>query len=77
MLYPTTDELLKRVDSRYTLVVMVSKRARQLLDGAEPLVAVNGKKVLSVAVQEIANGEITYTRPSEEELEEKAELKEV
>lgn len=78
MLYPTTDELLKKVDSRYTLVVMVSKRARQLLEGAEPLTNnVKGKKVLSLAVQEIADGEITYTRPSEEELEEKLEYEEV
>lgn len=72
MLYPTTDELLERVDSRYTLVVMVSKRARQLLDGATPLVETNAKKVLSVAVSEIAAGKVTYTRPSEDELEEKA-----
>lgn len=77
MLYPTTDELLKKVDSRYTLVVMVSKRARQLLEGAEPLVNAKGKKVLSLAVQEIADGEVTYTRPSEEELEEKLGFEEV
>ncbi|OHW62636.1 DNA-directed RNA polymerase subunit omega [Andreesenia angusta] len=77
MLYPTTDELLKKVDSRYTLVVMVSKRARQLLEGAEPLVNAKGKKVLSLAVQEIADGEVTYTRPSEEELEEKLGCEEV
>jgi DNA-directed RNA polymerase subunit omega len=77
MLYPTTDELLERVDSRYTLVVMVSKRARQLLEGATPLVDTRGKKVLSAAVSEIAAGEVTYTRPSEEELEEKVETEEV
>lgn len=77
MLYPTTDQLLEKVDSRYTLVVMVSKRARQLLEGAEPLVASRGRKVLSLAVQEIADGEVTYTRPSEEEMEEALEAKEV
>jgi DNA-directed RNA polymerase subunit omega len=67
MLYPTTDELLKRVDSRYTLVIMVSKRARQLLDGATPMTDVKGKKAVSVAVTEIAEGSVTYTRNLEED----------
>ncbi|MFH1880445.1 MAG: DNA-directed RNA polymerase subunit omega, partial [Bacillota bacterium] len=35
---PTIVELCEKVDSRYTLVVAVSKRARQLLGGAQPLI---------------------------------------
>lgn len=35
---PTIVELSEKVDSRYTLVVEASKRARQLVDGAQPLV---------------------------------------
>ncbi|TAH61340.1 MAG: DNA-directed RNA polymerase subunit omega, partial [Gottschalkiaceae bacterium] len=35
MLYPSINDLLKDVDSRYTLVLLVSKRARQIVDGAE------------------------------------------
>ena len=32
MLYPSINELLERVDSRYTLVVVVAKRARKIID---------------------------------------------
>ena len=37
MVNPSTDTLMTKVDSRYALVVCGAKRARQLLDGAEPL----------------------------------------
>lgn len=67
MLYPTTKELLERVDSRYTLVIMVSKRARQLLEGATPLGETKAQKAVSIAVNEIATGAVTYTRGLEEE----------
>lgn len=33
MIYPTLSTLLDKVDSKYSLVVAVSKRARQLVDG--------------------------------------------
>jgi DNA-directed RNA polymerase subunit omega len=35
MLYPSIDEMLKMVDSKYTLVVAASKRARQLREGSK------------------------------------------
>lgn len=42
------------VQSRYSIVIATSKRARQLISGDEPLVAGSyGKKALSVAVQEL------------------------
>ncbi len=63
MLYPSTSDLLKKVDSRYTLVMLISKRARQLVDGQSPLIDVKTTKPVSIAVQEIADDKITYTRP--------------
>ena len=36
MLYPSIDLLMKKADSKYSLVVLAAKRARQLLDGEEP-----------------------------------------
>lgn len=63
MLYPSINELLKSVDSRYTLVLLVSKRARQLVDGAEPFVNPTSSKPVSIALQEVAEGKFTYTRP--------------
>ena len=38
------DELNDMVDSRYSLVTIISKRARQIIDGSEPLVKTNTKK---------------------------------
>lgn len=35
MLYPSIDKLLEKVDSKYSLVVAASKRARALKDGAK------------------------------------------
>ena len=47
---PTIVELSEKVDSRYTLVVEASKRARQLVDGAQPLVDPKDMKPLKIAI---------------------------
>jgi len=60
---PSLDELLPKVDSRYTLVVLAAKRARQLVDGANPTVSVNSKKPVTIALYEILNDKVTYERP--------------
>lgn len=62
MIYPSINELMKKSDSRYTLVVEASKRARQLVDGALKLSKVNSDKEVTIAINEIAEGKITYVR---------------
>ncbi|MCI1975637.1 MAG: DNA-directed RNA polymerase subunit omega [Limosilactobacillus sp.] len=37
ILFPSVDELLKRIDSRYSLVMLASKRAHELERGSAPL----------------------------------------
>lgn len=64
---PTIVELSEKVDSRYTLVVEASKRARQLLDGAQPLVDPKDMKPLKIAIEEINRGLLTYERDPEEQ----------
>ncbi len=64
---PSVLELLEHADSRYTLVVEASKRAREVVDGAQPMIAADGMKPLKVAVEEINRGLLTYDSPSEEE----------
>jgi DNA-directed RNA polymerase subunit omega len=50
----------KVVNSRYSIVMATSKRARQLIDGDEPKVLVKGvDKPLSVAIDELNSGKIT------------------
>lgn len=59
---PTIVELSEKVDCRYTLVVEASKRARQLVGGAQPLIDAKDMKPLKIAVDEINRGLLTYTR---------------
>ena len=65
MIEPPIGELLKRVDCRYTLAVEASKRARELIGGSMPLIDTKETKPLSIAIEEINRGLITYTRQEE------------
>jgi DNA-directed RNA polymerase subunit omega len=65
------DDNTMMLNSRYSLVLATSKRARQLIAGAEPRVkAAPGKKPLSVAIDEFYQGEVKILAedPEEEEL---------
>ena len=59
---PSMNTLLTKVDSRYTLVVLAAKRARQLLDGAELKVKAKSAKNVTNALEEVAEDKITYVR---------------
>ena len=54
------------VTSRYSIVMATSKRARQIIDGAEPLVKAGSKKPLSVAVEELQESQIKIVGDDEE-----------
>jgi DNA-directed RNA polymerase subunit omega len=75
---PTIDTLLEKVDSKYTLVILSAKRAReinsyysQLGEGrgefVPPLVETGGlrNKPLSIALEEIAEDKVTFDRPDQ------------
>ena len=62
MIVPELDKILEKVDCRYTLVVEVAKRARQLVQGAQPLTDEPDEKPVSQAVEEIYNDKVTYVR---------------
>lgn len=55
---PAVTELLKVADDRFSLVIIASKRARELLEGATPLVDVKEDSYVSLAAQEIAAGKV-------------------
>lgn len=63
LIKPTLESLMTKVDSKYTLVTLAAKRARQLTDGDEPLVDVDTTKVVSIAMEEIDQGKIAYEAP--------------
>ncbi len=79
MLHPSYSDLMKVVNSevepgetpvvnsRYSIVMATSKRARQLISGEEPLVNTkNVTKPLSVAVEELSQGKIKILSDEEE-----------
>lgn len=60
------DRLMDKVDSKFTLVNVVTKRAKQLNNDAPALtVKVNPNKPVSTAFNEVAEGKIEYTRTRE------------
>ncbi|MGH2678030.1 MAG: DNA-directed RNA polymerase subunit omega [Actinomycetota bacterium] len=81
MIEPNIDTLLERVDSKYTLVILAARRAReinsyynQLGEGrgefVPPLVETGGlrNKPLSIALEEIAEDKVTFERPDQASL---------
>lgn len=63
MLYPSIDEMVKIVDSKYSLVVAASKRARMLRDGAEVALAEpKSNKFVGIALEEIYKGKVVYEK---------------
>lgn len=66
MIKPSIDELLEKVDSKYSLVVAAAKRARELVDGAEPMEkAESSNKPVSVALCEIGHDKVVYEQTKE------------
>ena len=55
----TVEDCLKHVDNRFNLVLLASKRARQIALGATPLVLPEKDKPTVIALREIAEGKIT------------------
>ncbi|MDD6449938.1 MAG: DNA-directed RNA polymerase subunit omega [Lachnospiraceae bacterium] len=80
MIHPSYLELMKKmnenseigdepvVNSRYSIVCATAKRARQLIDGDEPLIDVKSnekRKPLSIAVEEMDKGLLKIQTPEE------------
>ena len=79
MLHPSYTDLMNAVNSdvedgeqpvvqsRYSIVMAASKRARQLVDGAEPLVDEPDAKPLSTAIDEIYSQKVTVLGKDDKE----------
>ena len=75
MIHPRIDELLDNVDSRYALVIVAAKRARQinnyhhqLGEGTfdqvlPPLIESRSKNYLTMALEEVSQGMLRYQYP--------------
>ena len=78
MLHPSYSDLMKVVNSevepgeakvvnsRYSIVMATAKRARQIISGDEPMVEGEGKKPLSIAVEELNEAQIKILSDEDE-----------
>lgn len=62
MIYPSIDNILNKVDSRYSLVILAAKRARQLREGQSTREDVTALKEVTAALEDIAKDMITFER---------------
>jgi len=56
----TVEDCLEKVPNRFALVLMVSKRAKQLLKGSESTVAGRNNKYIVQSLREVAAGNVGY-----------------
>lgn len=71
MLYPSIDEMMNKVDSKYSLVVAASRRARQLREGEKSdLRNAKSNKQVGVALEEIYGDLLVVIKGQDEEEEE-------
>ncbi|CAK0763411.1 DNA-directed RNA polymerase subunit omega [Gammaproteobacteria bacterium] len=56
----TVEDCLRHVDNRFNLVLLATKRARQLANGIQPIVEAGKDKVTVLALREIATGKISH-----------------
>lgn len=73
MLYPSINEIKHKADSRYTLVILAAKRARDLVDGKPALVDCKVNRPVSIAAEEINEDMIKVRYPEDKPAEEAAE----
>jgi DNA-directed RNA polymerase subunit omega len=60
MISPSVVDLLEKIHDRYSLVILTSKRARQLIEGSEPKITIDSKKPLTIAINEVDTDAVEY-----------------
>ncbi len=58
----TVEDCMAQLDNRFSLVVLATKRSRQLMAGARPIVEASKDKSTVVALREIATGKVRFDR---------------
>lgn len=60
MKQPSLDVLMGKVDSKYTLVIVVAKRARAIMEEGKHEDLAKGVKPVSISLEEISQSKLTY-----------------
>lgn len=69
----TVEDCLEHIDNRFDLVLLASRRARQIAQGADPLVPAENDKPTVIALREIAEGLISASGMDEMEAQREIE----
>ena len=56
----TVEDCLEKMNNRFALVLLVTKRAKQILKGSEPTVSRKENKFIVTALREVAEGNVRY-----------------
>ncbi len=70
----TVEDCLDKVDNRFALVLLVSKRAKQLLKGSSPTVSGRNNKYIVNALREVASGSVHFDNQTADPLERQKQI---
>jgi DNA-directed RNA polymerase subunit omega len=62
----TVEDCLRKVESRFELVILAARRAKMIMKGAKPLVDADNRSVVT-ALREVAAGKVKFIRPGDKE----------
>ena len=62
----TVEDCLRKVESRFELVILAARRAKMIMRGAKPLVESDNRPIVS-ALREVAAGKVKFINPKEKE----------
>ncbi len=67
LINPSIATLLEHVENKYLLSLLIARRSRELFEGKAPLTEKEFISNVTTAVNEIAEGKVTYTKPERTE----------
>jgi len=62
----TVEDCLKKVESRFELVILGARRAKMLMRGAKPLVETDNRSIVN-SLREVAAGKVKFIDPNKKE----------
>jgi DNA-directed RNA polymerase subunit omega len=62
----TVEDCLKKVESRFELVILAARRAKMIMKGANPLVEADNRPIVN-SLREVAAGKVKFIDPKEKE----------
>jgi DNA-directed RNA polymerase subunit omega len=60
----TVEDCLKKVGSRFELVILAARRAKMIMKGAKPLIEADNRSIVN-ALREVAAGKVKFEHPED------------